>query len=387
MRSKKDSAIAVKFEPRRKVWKKGKSFVLQDEITNMEGAVHTFVTPVLSTCEMIGDYIFTHGHGISIFGNVSTSSFSSSNLEAGKSSNVRLTRSVILSALIHPDFETTSIFHNLCKLNPWPTRGHDLLSSSTFTLPTSDSKEDDYFRTQYDESLRAHLVYYLTSSRRLPPKRDIVPHSLSRTFNYLESLLIEDEVGGVHIGEKMQGSFVQLESGQVLSLEMLYNTYIQITRNEFSALEALAPQGYIYTFDPPAIFARQFSVKILNRLFLLALKALSSQNPFTNLKIFAFNDYAENPNFLSLISVALKPQVKRGLKVIKKADLFREAGGEFSLKGCEEAMLVLHNNSDGFGQNIETEGIGGSLDGAIGASSSAAASLERGRRDLLDFIC
>jgi hypothetical protein len=100
MRSKKDSAIAVKFEPRRKVWKKGKSFVLQDEITNMEGAVHTFVTPVLSTCEMIGDYIFTHGHGISIFGNVSTSSFSSSNLEAGKSSNVRLTRSVILSALI-----------------------------------------------------------------------------------------------------------------------------------------------------------------------------------------------------------------------------------------------------------------------------------------------
>ena len=50
-------------------------------------------------------------------------------------------------------------------------------------------------------------------------------------------------------------------------------------------------------------------------------------------------------------------------------------------------MLVIHNNSDGFGQNIETEGMVGSLDGAIGSSSSAAASLERNRKDLLDFIC
>jgi len=49
-------------------------------------------------------------------------------------------------------------------------------------------------------------------------------------------------------------------------------------------------------------------------------------------------------------------------------------------------MLVVHNNSDGFGQNIETEYALGSLDGAVGSNSSAAASLYRGREDLLDFI-
>lgn len=53
---------------------------------------------------------------------------------------------------------------------------------------------------------------------------------------------------------------------------------------------------------------------------------------------------------------------------------------------AKSAMSVIHNNSDGFGQNIETEAMTGSLDGAIGSSSSVAASLERSRGHLSNFI-
>ena len=72
-----------------------------------------------------------------------------------------------------------------------------------------------------------------------------------------------------------------------------------------------------------------------------------------------------------------------------KSELFKGHDGRYNielLKQAEGAMLVVHNNSDGFGQNIETEHALGSLDGAVGSNSSAAASLHRGREDLLDFI-
>jgi hypothetical protein len=48
-------------------------------------------------------------------------------------------------------------------------------------------------------------------------------------------------------------------------------------------------------------------------------------------------------------------------------------------------LLTLILVTDGFGQNIETEWESGSMDGAIGANSSAAASLLRTRKDLLQY--
>jgi hypothetical protein len=110
------------------------------------------------------------------------------------------------------------------------------------------------------------------------------------------------------------------------------------------------------------------------------------------------------------------------VRVVSKSTLFRAPGGKYDISIFEEedrncphpipfhalcetcgkdknrssqvmttnklegAILVIHNNSDGFGQNIETENAFGSLDGAIGANSSAAASLRRDRKDLLDFV-
>ena len=66
--------------------------------------------------------------------------------------------------------------------------------------------------------------------------------------------------------------------------------------------------------------------------------------------------------------------------------LFKKPKGDPKGKASSESaeyLLVIHNNSDAFGQNIETESAGGSLDGAIGVYSNAAACLARGKRDLL----
>ena len=77
------------------------------------------------------------------------------------------------------------------------------------------------------------------------------------------------------------------------------------------------------------------------------------------------------------------------LKWCSKSSLFAGPRNTYDPKGIEggeEAWLVIHNNSDAFGQNIETEGSSGSMDGAIGANSSASATLERRRKDLLDYV-
>jgi hypothetical protein len=53
--------------------------------------------------------------------------------------------------------------------------------------------------------------------------------------------------------------------------------------------------------------------------------------------------------------------------------------------GPKDKALVLHNNSDGFGQNIEHEGAS-SMDGMIGLGSNAYLALQRTRKDLCTYI-
>jgi hypothetical protein len=54
MRKKKDSALGVKFISKGGFRMFGND--RSDEITNMESAIYTFVTPMISRCEMVGDY-------------------------------------------------------------------------------------------------------------------------------------------------------------------------------------------------------------------------------------------------------------------------------------------------------------------------------------------
>src|ERR1700753_2392315 len=80
MREKKDAAIAVKFEMKN---------TPPDRITNMEGAMRTFVTPIVDAT-IHGDYQWKGGHSIYRFGSYD-----------GR----QLGRRVLISALVQQDYE------------------------------------------------------------------------------------------------------------------------------------------------------------------------------------------------------------------------------------------------------------------------------------------
>ncbi|KAG4430356.1 hypothetical protein IFR05_014160 [Cadophora sp. M221] len=377
MRKKRGSALGSKFVP-------------GAEITNMEGAMHTFVVPIVPRCETEGDYCFSAGHKATPPITVNS---------GGK--NVMMTRSVVMSATIHMDFELPTVMLELCRLRNEEVAGKDLNTDPAFKILSKAEKQIPALREAYDDSLRKHMVFHLTTAHRLPslsePANKIM--TLEKSLSFLE-VLINDSA---HIPDQLVHRFTKVGT-RTVSLELLFIAAFQLVRNEFSALEALCPQGYIYTYDPPSIFACYVSPELSNRLIILAIKYLSSHNQLANLRIFGFNDYAD-PSALQLLQVALANQ--ENVIVVSKIDLFRAEDGRFEAgiwkvgkgKGgnggrfdvgkwpaAKEAMLVVHNNSDGFGQNLETEFMSGSLDGAIGATSSAAGSLERGRKDLVDFV-
>ncbi|KUJ19247.1 uncharacterized protein LY89DRAFT_780236 [Mollisia scopiformis] len=374
MRKKKDSALGVKFLHT----KKG------DQITDMEGAMHTFVTPIVPRCEMVGDYRYDPqlgGHGVNMFGEQTLRG-----LDGHDKGKCRVTRSVVMSGSIQMDFENSKVMLRVCKLGDHTVVGQNLLTDKAWEILDSKPKQDDTQRYEYDEELRRHMIYHLTKEKKLPRRRDI-EHALDdeKTIKFLETLIMTPG----NTTEKVVGVFSKLHNDQIVSLELLFNTALHQVRNEFAALEALCPRGHVYTYDPASIFAREIGPEILNRLMLAALRHLSDNHKFENMRVFAFNDYADR-GALNLVRSALKNQKR--VQVVSKQELFRGPGGPGGLydvtdiQGAEGAMLVIHNNSDGFGQNIETERMYGSLDGAIGSCSSAAASLRRDRKDLLDFI-
>jgi len=374
MRNKKSSALGVKFVS---IGRNAKGRA--DEITNMEGAMHTFVTPVMAAV-MTGDYRYSFGHGVTKFGN---------------QNGIRTVRNVVLSASIQMDFEGRDVMLEVARLRGQEVHGKDLLENADLEIITRDEKQDDRPRNDYDGLLRRHMVYHLTNDRLLPARNKIDTEfclSVQDSITYIEGLITAPES---HLLTNFENTistrFTELPCNQVVSLELLLNTTIHQVRNEISALESMCPQGYVYTYDPPSIFARKMGATILNRLLIMALKLVSQENKFNNMRVFGFNDY-EDKAALKLLKKALEKQSH--IEVCSKKDLFQGKGGEYDLGAARDripklgkgAMLVVHNNSDGFGQNIETEWTAGSLDGAVGANSSGAASLQRQREDLVGWI-
>ena len=337
MRHKKDSALGVKY-------------VVGDEITNMEGALHTFVTPVCSVW-MTGDYKWV-GH-----------------LE-GRSFGGNLARNVILSAAIHPDFEFDNVIMPLVKIQKQSVEGIPLKSDA---IPSARSKAKALFREEYEDKLLKGMVYHLSKNHRLPSLAEISPNqimSVKETQDFLEKALNNSEE------VSFQDRYMCLGK-TVVSLEILFQIYVEQIRNEFKVLNTHAPQGYVYTISPPSIFARGIGgAAILNRLQALAFRSLSKEDLFSHMHILGFSDYADK-SMISLLQKAL-PRVS----VMSQSSLFNGSG---VYSGPEGLALVIHNNSDGFGQNIETEGAT-SLDGVVGSFSNAASILQRDRADLLDFL-
>jgi len=113
-------------------------------------------------------------------------------------------------------------------------------------------------------------------------------------------------------------------------------------------------------------------VTLLNRLQILAFKQMQKKSPLNHLKKIGFNDFSDKG------AIPLLKKVFPNIPIEPKSVLFES--DHYSVK--ENYALVLHNNSDAFGQNIESEGPS-SMDGVIGYYSDAACQLRRDRKDLL----
>lgn len=360
MRNKKDAAIAVKYRS-------------GDIITNMEGAMHTFLTPICPIT-MTGDYSYNKKHTC---------------LPLQSSQKIPRGRNVILSAAIHPDFEcagTSEVVMKLVEMRQTAVQGAPLTKdfiplAAKCTDPETKEVNKNAFKKNlpaYETQLQKHLIYHLTKTGRLPSKQEVgKPMTIPEALQAIENLIESDEQD-VDLQSKLENAAVSV-NGHTLSLEALFNLYVHQIRNEFSVLEATLTQGYVYTIDPPAIFAKQLgknSVPLLNRLQLLALKHLSQESEFNHLKVIGINDYSDQG------IVDLYKTVFPDKNVLPKSELFTNQG-HYSLQ--EEYALVLHNNSDAFGQNIETEGPT-SMDGVIGSYSDAACHLKRTREDLMAYV-
>lgn len=363
MRNKKDDALGVKFVPRKHS---------PDQITNMEGALHTFITPMVDIT-MHGDYQWKAGHSIHRFESVN---------------GYQLGRCVLLSALIQQDFEDEQVMLKVARLEDYEFTG---IPNYPRMLDVA-TKQLNEKRREYDNQLRRYLVYHLTASRRLPPRaamRDIAMNG-SQTLQFLSDAIRHTSADKFPV---LMRDRVIKHGEYMISLEIMFMTALHQIRNEFYLLEHLCTQGYVYSFNPPAIFAQFFGsqgTELLSRVHVAALKLFAHVSKMERCRCIAWNDFNSQTIF-GLVQQALENHphiaVRRNVDIFPKANQLKPGQGLYvPPEGAKDAILVIHNNSDAFGQNIETELAGGSLDGVIGAYSSAAASLMRHREDLCDKL-
>jgi hypothetical protein len=233
MRRKKDSALAVKYR-------------IRDEITNIEGALHTFVTPVVRIA-MHGDYRYNRGHGLVGF------------KADGQMQTARL---VLLSAAVQPDFKNAEVMLRVCSLGRAEVKGKRLPVG--FEILERREKIDGLKRAGYESMLRGHIIACLICEGRLPGL-DKVKESTIDVKEAIEFLEVHILTPTLTISE-IKGQYAKLRNGYVVSLELLCNSTVHQLRNKISALEVVAPQGYVYTSDPPLIFTAQVGATLLNRL-------------------------------------------------------------------------------------------------------------------------
>ncbi|GAA6057892.1 hypothetical protein JCM3770_001823 [Rhodotorula araucariae] len=363
MRNKRDSAITTKYVP-------------GTAITNGEAALHSFVTALVRTT-MVGDYAWHGGHSV---------------VELGKTEDGRhrLGRRVVLSTALHQDFEDGQVAERFYAVEREQLQGRDLSADGPFQVPSVEEKASDASRAAYDHRLKRHAVHHLVHSRLLPSLADLPqpPWSISQATRSLKGHLTAAPAEPPSAA--MVNRFLRLPSGTILSLEFLFGSYLASVSNELSALEALCPAaqgGYAYTFSPPSIFARRLPAEFSTLLVLLALRetALATPSaPLDSMRLFSLGTH--HPALAALLPLAravLPPHVA----VLSRDKLFPPPAQTLALPPCAaDATIVLHNNSDAFGQNIESEAAGGSLDGVLGAWSDASRGLRRDRVDLCRWI-
>lgn len=386
MRRKKDLALGVKYE-------------VGDAIVNMEGALHTLAVPVVHAL-MHGDYRYAsygRGHELLQFG-------------VDETSGRQLAREVLISATIQPDFENDQVMMIAAALSDSVIKGRAGLKE----ILSHQAKENQRERAKYDLEMKEFMVYHLCDTQEFPGQQDVHPMLVKDALSTLERTIaeiassrnthamsledVDKDSGSVDRTEELSrlvanpvaNQYVRTSHGRVLSLSFLFNIAVRQIRAELTAITHLInpANGFVYTHDPPSIFAGRLGAPLITRLHCAALAQLASssheidESLFRHMRVYAFNDY-QDPT-VPLFTTAL--QAHPHILVMSRRSLFRGMGYYSPPAGVEEALLVIHNNSDAFGQNIEFEGPGMSLDGTIGEGSSAAASLRRDRKDLLNNV-
>lgn len=343
----------------------GEKYKAGDVITNMEGALHTFVTPI-AKIKMTGDYCFDpmNGHGAVTY--------------PGNS------RTVVLSAAIHPDFECSKPSEVVMPLieckDRVPTVGISLENGFEPLSARFSPGTPEFLAAlkEHDDALLKHMVYHLRGTHQLPTRQEVADSIVNAhgAQIILEKIIRDGTI--TNVAKELEDLYVTV-NGHIVSFEALFMIYYHQIRNELSVLEETLTQGYVYTISPPAIFAKQFgkqNVPLLNRLQVLAFKQLQTQSSFENLQILGFDDYADKgviPLYQALFPTK---------EIVSKNQLFQDNG---LYSGTDGYALVEHNNSDAFGNNIATEGPT-SKDGVVGVYSNASLELDPERPDLLDII-
>ena len=300
-------------------------------------------------------------------------------------------RLVLISNMIHQDFENNEVILKLSSLTEEPTRRRE-----NYSVPSFQERQSDTVRAEYDDALRCWMAHYLTVDRGLPSIREACssehnPMTLSDAVSFLQDLV---KSSSSDILRAVKGQFFWLNEPTkystglpLLSLEVLVTTAYHQFRNEINMLEKICEhQGYIYTFDPPNIFCQAIGRRAMMALIYAAgLKHFVQTTKLRRMHAFVVTNMPGS--WLQSIRMASRGQSYR---VMSKEELYSKQETPYDQykapPGAEDAVLVLHNNSDAFVQNIEFEGGCGSLDAIVGEWSSAAASLLRTRDDLLDHL-
>ncbi len=333
----------------------GEKYKPNTKITNMEGALHTFVTFILPTT-LAGDPGWDNGYVI----------------------NRRpdhLGREVVLSTAIQPDFESRAVLWDLLHVSENSIQGESV-SADFKPLAERFPPDSSEFREalpNYEDQLKRHMISFLTEEKRIPGSNEEGVEKLEgwKAMQLIRHL-IEGEVPGA---KDLKNVVLSLGQREEFCLEALFNLVLEQIRYELSALDQLLPQGYVYSIDPPKIFTRYLGdggTRLLNHLQVFALRCLRDEGAhFQNLKCIAFNNFEEFDSSLDLMQKVFHD---RGVEIISKKELYDENG---NYKVPANMALVIHNNSDAFGQNIQSEEGKSSLDATVGQASDAAVSLNQ----------
>ncbi len=310
------------------------SYESGDSITSMEGALHTFLTPI-SPIYLTRDL-------------TSKQPFSNNGVKC-----------VVLSATNLPDLSPNSVIMPLIKISGEAIQGAEL--PKEYVIPSREEKQNRKKLETHETTLKEHAIYHLSQDRRIPALREIQGKTI-KTPKEMQDFLNKMLDPKTQNTFRTKGTFFELNSSTTISIGILLEIYKKQLFTELSLLHAHIPQGYVYTIDFPNSGKHS---EILCQLQALAFKELYKQHPeiFSHLKGIKINNCESAVSYFESALPGISCNQEQGY--------------------IPPYLLVIHNNANPFRQDIEVDEPS-SLNGFIGTYSDASILLKRNREDLLD---